>query len=85
MKPDEKKKEIEVGNLKCNLCDKTFLKSFELERHVRSSHETYQDYECQICDKKFVTKRRLRKHQQLYSGKVKSHCCYFIHNVMMMK
>ena len=81
MKNDEMKKKLEVDELKCKLCDQTFVKSFELERHVKSSHETYQEYECQICEKKFVTKWRLKKHKLLHSGRVKSHCRYFRNNV----
>ena len=51
---------------KCDLCNKTFKRSCELGRHVRSVHEN-QRHECGICHKLFTRQYTLTKHEKLHT------------------
>ena len=63
--------------LKCKICEINFDKFCDLERHIKSCHEQYQEFVCENCDKKFVTKWRLKKHTRIHSNKSTRNCHFF--------
>ena len=40
--------------IKCKLCDESFNRFSDLEKHIRSNHEKHEEFKCDICDKGFV-------------------------------
>ncbi|XP_021375901.1 zinc finger protein 341-like isoform X3 [Mizuhopecten yessoensis] len=52
---DEKKK------LRCNYCDKTFAKNFDLNQHVRA-HTGEKPFQCIVCGRAFAQKSNVKKH-----------------------
>ena len=59
---------------KCKMCEKTFTKNVELERHIKIHHEA-EPFECEKCGKTFVLKWRLRKHLSVHETRI--YCHYF--------
>ena len=47
----------------CKLCDKTFLREWNLERHRRLIHLKIKSFECMFCSKVFPTKEGLKQHE----------------------
>ena len=60
---------------KCKMCEKTFTKNVELERHIKIHHEA-EPFECEKCGKTFVLKWRLRKHLSVHETRI--YCQYLI-------
>ena len=66
------KKEVTEGNNekssrdknshKCSTCNATFLKRYNLKRHIEQVHEDKRPYECTECDQKFKRKYHLKSH-----------------------
>jgi len=66
------KKEVTEGNNekssrdknshKCSTCNATFLKRYNLKRHIEQVHEDKRPYECTECDKKFKKRDHLKSH-----------------------
>ena len=65
------------ASLKCSLCDRKFDIFWELERHIKDSHEIHNTFKCDKCEKEFVLKWRLKKHEIIHSNKISCHCHYF--------
>ena len=63
--------------LKCKICEIYFDKFCDLERHIKSCHEQYQEFACENCDKKFVTKWRMKKHTRIHTNKSTRNCHFF--------
>ena len=55
-----------VPLLKCDICETTFCKSSDLERHIKAKHEGYEEFNCELCNKKFVTLWRMTKHSKIF-------------------
>ena len=63
--------------VKCELCDEGFNKMSDLEKHLKSIHESHQNYEWEKCAKKFLTNWRLDKHARMHSGCKHNRKLYF--------
>ena len=63
---------------KCKKCEYKSNKSFELEQHIKNTHEE-EGLKCKICDKTFVMNWRLRKHEEGHNKQTKM-CHYFNNN-----
>ncbi|XP_022106685.1 zinc finger protein 341-like [Acanthaster planci] len=50
---------------KCNYCDKTFTKNFDLQQHVRS-HTGEKPFQCIVCGRAFAQKSNVKKHMQTH-------------------
>ena len=51
--------------LKCQYCDKTFNKNFDLQQHVRS-HTGEKPFQCIVCGRAFAQKSNVKKHMQTH-------------------
>jgi uncharacterized Zn-finger protein len=51
--------------LQCNYCEKTFLKNFDLQQHIRS-HTGEKPFQCIVCGRAFAQKSNVKKHMQTH-------------------
>jgi uncharacterized Zn-finger protein len=51
--------------LKCQYCDKTFGKNFDLQQHVRS-HTGEKPFQCIVCGRAFAQKSNVKKHMKTH-------------------
>merc|ERR1712020_704732 len=51
---------------KCDLCDKFFSRSENLNVHIRTVHEGQSDHKCDVCGKFFTKAGSLQKHRKLF-------------------
>ncbi|KAI1892394.1 hypothetical protein AGOR_G00132910 [Albula goreensis] len=51
--------------LKCNFCEKTFTKNFDLQQHIRS-HTGEKPFQCIVCGRAFAQKSNVKKHMQTH-------------------
>ncbi|KAJ4440999.1 hypothetical protein ANN_10848 [Periplaneta americana] len=58
---------------KCDLCEKLFLYSASLKRHVLM-HTSNKTYKCDICGKCFLEQCRLNRHTRLHTGEKPFRC-----------
>ena len=54
-----------IDNYKCSICDKVYLHSFTLNRHIKTHEKAPAPFKCKFCDKTFSRKDILTKHQQV--------------------
>ena len=59
---------INKKKFNCIICDKTFLTSKKLQRHIAGTHNQ-ETYECDKCNKSFTYKGNLNHHLQKYTKK----------------
>ena len=50
---------------KCDRCEKTFVHSHHLKRHVASVHEGQRKFNCEFCEKVFSRSDRLKRHMNI--------------------
>uniref|UniRef100_A0A7N6AWA3 C2H2-type domain-containing protein n=1 Tax=Anabas testudineus TaxID=64144 RepID=A0A7N6AWA3_ANATE len=62
-KPEQLKRK--GSKLKCNFCDKTFTKNFDLQQHIRS-HTGEKPFQCIVCGRAFAQKSNVKKHMQTH-------------------
>ena len=72
----EKPKNI-PKEFQCKQCDFKSEISFELELHIKNTHEE-QTFKCKMCDKIFVMKWRLKKHEE--GHKTPTKMCHYYNN-----
>ncbi|XP_029572247.1 uncharacterized protein LOC115164159 [Salmo trutta] len=64
----EKPPSISLGEYKCNICTKIFMKSRNLRRHILT-HTEVKPYRCKACDSCFSRHDHLKLHQSRCKGK----------------
>ena len=47
-------------SIKCNMCDKTFKKSSDLDEHILATHDSMEKVNCKNCGKEFVETSNIR-------------------------
>ena len=60
----------------CSMCDKTFEKTVEVEKHMEEHHHVPKTFECHICKKTFILEWRLKKHAATHTMRPKL-CWYY--------
>ena len=61
-------------SIKCNMCDKTFKKSSDLDEHILATHDSMEKVNCEKCGKTFVETSR---HQNIHTDQKRQKCHYF--------
>ena len=69
-------KETKRREIKCNICEKTFERTCDLEIHM-DEHEAEKKYKCSVCGKTFHLKWRKNKHEESHKEEHVKHCRYF--------
>jgi uncharacterized Zn-finger protein len=46
----------------CSSCDRSYLRSIDLKRHIETLHEGIRDFQCDLCKKGFTRKEGLMAH-----------------------
>ena len=64
----------------CKNCATSFVRSIDLERHVKSSHCDTTQLKCSECGKTFVVEWRLKKHQQIHKNTANIRFCHYFNN-----
>ena len=60
---------------KCDRCDKSFVRSLMLRKHIESHHERKTLYQCEQCPKTFWMKDYLKTHVRMMHDKIRPHKC----------
>ena len=58
----------------CQLCDKAFIKSFDLKSHMMRKHNNERPIKCEYCFKGFVTNVELKKHISTHTKTSNFYC-----------
>lgn len=61
---------------KCPSCDKTFLRQFLVNSHVRKFHMKERRYECSVCSQKFFGLFDMNQHFEIHEGRKKFPCTF---------
>jgi uncharacterized Zn-finger protein len=70
--------EASKRKLKCQYCEKSFAKNFDLQQHIRS-HTGEKPFQCIVCGRAFAQKSNVKKHMQTHKVRVYSLPCIEIH------
>ena len=73
--------EAHPRSINCKTCKDSFTRICDLEVHIKTKHEAFQDYKCDHCDKTFVLKWRLQKHEKNHTRTALKKCHYFNNNI----
>ena len=55
-------KHVSVIHKQCKTCGKSFSRSGELKKHIKTIHEGQRNYKCDFCGKSFTTSGHLKRH-----------------------
>ena len=61
--------------VKCDFCDKVFLKPCLLKTHITNVHEQIKNFKCEQCSMEFTQKSNLTKHQRTVHEGIKNYHC----------
>ena len=64
----------------CNICEQSFKRNCDLEKHMDRQHVESERLKCAKCEKTFLLNWRLEKHELMHEKIVKP-CKYFISNL----
>ena len=64
-----------VKSHKCNICNQSFSRVFDLKKHIHIIHEGRKDYECKSCGKSFTKSGSLKKHNHVVHKGTKDFMC----------
>lgn len=68
----------------CLECGKSFLKSLQLQKHMKIHLDTKRRHVCMTCNKRFLCKSHLKDHEAIHTG-VKSHVCHVCNKSFLLK
>ena len=60
----------------CELCDETFVKTSDLETHLKEVHEIQKRFKCTECNKGFALDWRRKKHLNIHTDDAKFYHFY---------
>ena len=81
----EKDSNIVKKEIKCELCDKTFLNQIYLKAHQKGVHYEERDHQCSQCDKAFSSKSFLKVHIKTIHERIKEFACEMCSKSFPMK
>lgn len=63
----QKHKHLPQKVYKCKQCEKSFEKSYQLEKHMLSAHVTEKPFICDVCNKAFKRKDHMYLHREIHT------------------
>lgn len=63
----EKVQVVKKGDLECLTCQKKFVSTVELDKHVKKFHEGKIKFRCKECGKGFMTRQGVRQHELVHN------------------
>ena len=70
---NDNKEEMEEKVFTCKICDRTFVSSVRLRKHVKTIHNEVNLQKCENCGKTFSQKGNLNMHVKIVHKNVKEH------------
>ena len=56
--------DIHSSKINCKKCEETFIKTSDLEVHLKTNHKQIEEHTCDHCGKTFALQWRLKKHKE---------------------
>ena len=69
--------ETHQSKIDCTECKEAFVKTSDLEAHIKVNHAIKEEHSCDQCGKMFALKWRLKKHREGHENSLQKHCHYF--------